>query len=285
MRGLLQLTLDLFTSQAQPSPTRPPASKPRRARPARPISPDLAAADLWSQAGATAQPLPAQEPVAEAVPGALQAEPALSLAQALEPATYRHPQATRELMLAGVHVAYAFRRGRRRTIGFSVDAQGLAVSAPRWVPLREVDRAVLEKSDWILRKLQETRQHHRQLEAARIEWRNGAQLSYLGQTLTLELDPSQRKGQALEGDAGEQRLRLGLPHTAGADQIRDAAQAWLMRRAREFFEQRLNHYAPQLGVQWSRLSLSSAATRWGSASADGRDPAALAPDAPQARPH
>jgi len=43
-----------------------------------------------------------------------------------------------------------------------------------------------------------------------------------------------------------------------------------MGQARALFEARLQHFAPQLGVQWQRLSLSSASTRWGSASADGR---------------
>jgi predicted metal-dependent hydrolase len=60
-----------------------------------------------------------------------------------------------------------------------------------------------------------------------------------------------------------------LAHSASAAQIRDAAQAWLMRHAKQLFEERLNHFAPALGVRWQRLSLSSAGTRWGSASADG----------------
>ena len=51
--------------------------------------------------------------------------------------------------------------------------------------------------------------------------------------------------------------------------MREAAQAWLQQQARAVFVERLNHFAPQLGVQWRRLSLSSARTRWGSASQDG----------------
>jgi predicted metal-dependent hydrolase len=73
----------------------------------------------------------------------------------------------------------------------------------------------------------------------------------------------------LVGEPGAQRLLLGLPRSATPEQIRDAAQAWLMRQAKPLFEQRLNHFAPQLRVSWSRLSLSSAATRWGSAKSDG----------------
>jgi predicted metal-dependent hydrolase len=198
--------------------------------------------------------------------------PAVSLAQVLTPVSYRHPEATRELMLSGVHVAYAFKRGKRRTIGFSVGAEGLAVSAPKWVPLYEVDKAVQGKSEWILRKLQETRERQGRMDATRVDWRDGAQLPYLGQLLTVELDPGHQfkgAGTQLVGEPGAQRLLLGLPRSATPEQIRDAAQAWLMRQAKPLFEQRLNHFAPQLRVSWSRLSLSSAATRWGSAKSDG----------------
>jgi predicted metal-dependent hydrolase len=64
-------------------------------------------------------------------------------------------------------------------------------------------------------------------------------------------------------------LRLGLPQHATEAQIRDAVQAWLMRQARRVFVERLDHFAPRLGVQWRRLALSSAGTRWGSARSDG----------------
>jgi predicted metal-dependent hydrolase len=64
-------------------------------------------------------------------------------------------------------------------------------------------------------------------------------------------------------------LRLGLPPTAAPEQIRDAVQSWLQRQARRVFEERCALFAPRLGVRVKRLSLSSAATRWGSASADG----------------
>ena len=64
-------------------------------------------------------------------------------------------------------------------------------------------------------------------------------------------------------------LHLGLPRQAGADQIRDAVQAWLMRQAKRVFTERLDHFAPLLQVQWRKLSLSSAGTRWGSARSDG----------------
>ena len=43
-----------------------------------------------------------------------------------------------------------------------------------------------------------------------------------------------------------------------------------MQSARRLFSERLDHFADALKVKWTHLSLSSAQTRWGTASADGR---------------
>ena len=186
---------------------------------------------------------------------------------------FRHPRATRELVLAGRLVAYEVRRRKRRTLGFSVGSEGLVVSAPPWVALYEIDRAVHGKSGWILKKLHETRERQRRLDALRIEWKDGAVFPFLGDPVCLALDPGLAQSSALDTkaeSAGISRfLRLRLPAGATALQVEQAVQAWLMQQAMALFTARLDFFAPQLGVQWGKLGLSSAATRWGSASSSG----------------
>ena len=236
----MQYTLDLF----DPPPVAVPV--PRRARVAKP------------------KPVAAPQPAREHTLWTEEADSAV----------FRHPRASRELRLGDALVAYEFKRGKRRTIGFTVGPDGLAVSAPKWSPLFEVDAAVREKADWILKKLHESRQRHQRLESERIVWRHGASLPYLGESVLLVLDPShsfgavgaQLKSNAVGSGAS---LHIGLPQNASEQQVRDAVQAWLMRQAKRVFTERLNHYAPQLAVQWQRLSLSNAGTRWGSARSDG----------------
>ena len=192
----------------------------------------------------------------------------------LAPLTFRHPQAEREVMLGEHLVGYALRRVRRSSIGFVVSPEGLAVNAPRWVSLQNIDVAVRGKSSWILRKLQEQRERAKRVESARIEWKDGTSLPFLGETVILVLDP-RVAGAVLNSDAqalpGVPRLTLhvGLPQTAAPEQIRDVVQSWLQRQALRIFTDRCNHFAPTLGVTMRRLSLSAAQTRWGSASADG----------------
>lgn len=200
------------------------------------------------------------------------------LAGLLAPQAFRHPDANREARLGEVLVAYEFRRARRKNIGFSVGPEGLVVSAPRWVPLYEVEQALRAKSRWIVNKLEAARERQERLEAARITWRDGASFPYLGEPVILVLDPRhdfRESGGALHTDSStlpgvaRQTLHIGLPHTANEAQIRDSVQAWLMRQAKALFMERLNHYAPRLNVQWRKLSLSSAGTLWGTARTDG----------------
>jgi predicted metal-dependent hydrolase len=182
------------------------------------------------------------------------------------PTEFRHPNPQRDIVLGGHRVAYALRRSRRRSIGFVIGAEGLAVSAPRWVGLAEIESALREKSAWILRKLHEQRDRARRLDEARVDWRDGTVVPFLGETVTVVLD-GRTTGAVLHSDT--RRLHLGLPPTATREQIRDAVQSWLQRQARRIFEERCSVFCARLGVRMKRLSLSSASTRWGSASADG----------------
>lgn len=238
MRGLMQFTLDLFDDlRAEPPPV-------------------------------AASAAPNVEPQGPSLP-------AVPLSDTLRLQRFVHPRATREAVLGHAHVAYEFARGKRRTIGFVVGAEGLSVRAPRWVALREVDAALQEKADWIVRKLDEAQQRHERLESARIEWKDGARIPFLGEQVTVRLDPRHAfdgVGAMLDAEPGEdgvRELHLSVANNATTAQIRDAAQAWLMRQAKRIFQERLTLYAPQLGVRWTKMSLSNAATRWGSASADG----------------
>jgi len=193
-----------------------------------------------------------------------------STAPAAEPPAaaqgFIHPAANRHAWLQGMAVSYRFDRARRKSIGFTVGPEGLVVRAPRWVTLREVDAAVQEKAAWILAKLHDMRERARQPLAPERDWVHGADLPYLGGTVRLCVVA---RGQPPEVPEGVTPLALSLPPEASATQVREAAEAWFKKRARALFEERLQHFGPQLGVQHQRLSLSSARTRWGSARSDG----------------
>lgn len=174
------------------------------------------------------------------------------------------PRGMRLTLLCAQPVHYELRRSRRRTIGFAIDDRGLRVTAPRWVPLAEIERALQEKSRWILRKLAEWRTHQARRERVTVLWQHGATLRYLGDTLTLSVDADTR-GVTHDGPL----LRVGLPPQSGDEQLKDRVQSWLQARAREVFAERIPLFAARLGRTPSRWALSSARTRWGSCTPDG----------------
>ena len=237
----------------------------------RPPAVDDSQLDLFEPVAAAPMPLAAAAPKPDPEPAAA---PAVPITELLTPATFRHPRASREARLNGHVVGYEFRRAKRKSIGFTVGTEGLAVSAPRWVGLAEVETALQEKARWILAKLQEQDERARRLQTARVDWRDGATIPFLGETVIVLLDP-RATGAVLHSAEdtlpGVPRLTLhvGLPQSAAPEQIRDAVQSWLQRQARRIFEERCRHFAAQLGVRMTRLTLSSASTRWGSAGADG----------------
>ncbi len=272
MHPLLKYTLDLFDVS--------PAPVARVQPPVRTRQPPL---DQNYQSIVPLAPVePAQvaiKNVANAVPKRT-VLPVQTLGQAIAPVSFVHPRANREVRLAHAVVAYALVRAKRRTIGFVVGPDGLVVRAPTWTPILEVEAALQEKSLWILRKLGETRERHNRREEAQIVWQDGAELPFLGERVMVLLDPTHAFKTAgahldlaptnsLGLPLGLHTLRVGLPKSASPEQIRDAVQAWLMRQAQQNFKQRLDHFAPLLQVQWRRLGLSNAGTRWGSARSDG----------------
>jgi predicted metal-dependent hydrolase len=184
------------------------------------------------------------------------------------------PNAHHETWLTGYRIGYALRRARRRSIGLVVGPEGLVVSAPRWVPMAEVETVLQAKSGWILRKLQSQQERARRQLDARVEWRDGAVLPFLGDSVILVIDPRATGAVLHAADdtlPGVPRLtlHLGLPQDCGAERVRDAVQSWLQRQARRVFDERCAVFAARLGVRMRRLALSSAGTRWGSAGADG----------------
>jgi predicted metal-dependent hydrolase len=189
-----------------------------------------------------------------------------------EEALLRPPQADREVALGPWTIGYRLRRATRRTIGFVVGPDGLTVSAPRWVGQPQIDHALQLKAAWILRKLAEQGRRLTQMKAARVAWHDGTVLPWLGEDLRIRLAPQLTRTILQEPVplTGEPRtLHLRVPDGAEADAIRAAVQRWLQQQARALFEARIAHHAGTLGVHVTRLRLSSARTRWGSASSDG----------------
>lgn len=172
----------------------------------------------------------------------------------------------------GGSIGFILRRSRRGTIGLAIGDEGLRITAPRWVTLRQIDKTVLEKSAWIIDKLAWHRARQERLARADAQWREGGCLPYLGVPIVLRLAGACAQS-AYHGDVGAPRpgdtLCLTLPPDADRNQIRESTQSWLKQRAHSWFGQRLIHFQKISGLSINHWRLSSATTRWGSCNSKG----------------
>jgi predicted metal-dependent hydrolase len=176
---------------------------------------------------------------------------------------------TRLIQFGAQVVSYRLKRSRRKSIGFVVDEDGLAVTAPRWVPMGQIESALREKERWIIAKIQEMQGRRRAV--PHIDWRDGGTIPYLGRTLVLRvaISGSRTRDAVVFNPLGD-TLTVALPPGAETKQMRDRVQGWLQGEARRIFEERSLVYAERLGVAPRQLRLSSAKTRWGSCNSDGK---------------
>ncbi|WP_213299571.1 M48 family metallopeptidase [Paraburkholderia sacchari] len=171
----------------------------------------------------------------------------------------------RTLEMGARTLHYRLKRSARKSIGFAIDASGLTITAPRWVTIADIETAIAEKQRWIFAKLIEWQTRVEQRALPRVEWGDGAELPYLGKPMRVKLGAS-----VLAFDEATRVLALPLPLHADAQQIKDRVTGWLQGEAMRIFGERLAVYAARLGVTFRSYALSSAMTRWGSCSSEGR---------------
>jgi predicted metal-dependent hydrolase len=172
--------------------------------------------------------------------------------------TIRDRGVARRVALVGLDVEYALVRARRRTIGIEVGPDGVTVRAPRWVPIREIEAALVERSRWLARSIEAWRGRRR--DALPREWRSGAAVLHRGVDLTLCL----RAGPATVVQADLFHLTVALPRPDDEAQIARCVGAWLRDEATRLVGPRVGHFAARLGRPVPPWRLSNARGEWGS---------------------
>jgi predicted metal-dependent hydrolase len=175
----------------------------------------------------------------------------------------------RRVVLGGELCHFTLRRARRRTIGFQIDDRGLTVSAPRWVSLRAIEEAILEKEGWIRSKLAQWQDWRARRSPQALRWVDGAVLPYLGEALTLRLG---RSGVDTARTVERRLLELHVALPAGSPEaeVGLAVRDWLRQDATRVLGERVQALTQRGGVQPFSWKLSSARTQWGSCNEDGR---------------
>lgn len=170
-------------------------------------------------------------------------------------------------------IGFTLMRSRRRSIGLQITDDGLRVTAPQWVGLRQVDEAVISKAPWILGKLAHYQSRKERLAMAQTQWCDGGQIPYLGKRIRLSLGHALRVAHTFSGNPlaplEHDLLKLNLPISADHARIRDSVDVWLQGQALAWFRLRLEAFDKQFGLTPAGWRLSAAATRWGSCNCSG----------------
>jgi predicted metal-dependent hydrolase len=170
----------------------------------------------------------------------------------------------RRVLLGDRFVPYVLRRGRRRTIGLTIDHRGLRVGAPNRSTLGEIESLIRKHAAWVVDKLDSWRSRPN---AEALSVVDGLEFPVLGRPVVVRLVGG---GNTFKwrippcGDgAGADELELALREGANAATLLERA---LRTRAREVFADRMADFCARFSITPPRLSLSSARTRWGSCS-------------------
>jgi predicted metal-dependent hydrolase len=184
----------------------------------------------------------------------------------LEPADSRERRAEgqlRRIVLDGQSVDYRLIRARRRSIGMEVHFEGLTVRAPRWVTLRDIEIALVERSAWLLRSLAEWRARRRDVMPR--EWKSGAPIVFRGAELALAVSPARRTEVAAD------LFHVTVRHTHAHDEreVAHCVGEWLRDQAWTLVAARVAHYIRRVSAGAPSVRLSNARSEWGSCNAKG----------------
>ena len=166
----------------------------------------------------------------------------------------------RAIVLDGAEWPYLLRRsGRRRSLALRVDHSGsIVVNAPLRLAQKDIDGFIARHQAWISERLA-------QAQTRTFDWREGAQLPWLGGHLTLRLHPAD--GKPILRREEEQLHCQGPAPTLAAPAT--LITRWYQQEARALLAERLALHAARAGCALPPLRLSNARTRWGSLSARG----------------
>ena len=163
----------------------------------------------------------------------------------------------------GRRLEYILIRSQRKNVLLQALPEGKPrVYAPSYMHLREVD-------DLVRSRIAELAGMHARLEDQLRENRlkhpvePGSRICVEGSAYSLELVRSSRIRMELEGGI----CRLQLPEPENEAQVRAALKQALSKMALVRIRERLEFYAPRIGVNFGRVTIRDQRSRWGSCSA------------------
>lgn len=163
-------------------------------------------------------------------------------------------------------ITYEVIRSRRATADIVIERDGrVLVRAPESVPDERIEDLIEAKLYWIYKNLAEWRD----LNATRVlrEYRNGEGFLYLGRSYRLLLVADQEEPLLLKN--GRFCLRRDLVDRGEIEAAKIAFRDYYIARGIERIRQRVDYYAPKVGVTPCDIDVRELGNRWASCAPNG----------------
>ncbi len=157
----------------------------------------------------------------------------------------------------GDHITYHLQHRVRKTIGLKITNNGLVVHAPKRIFNYQLEKALMEKANWIINKLAAQKNNY----PAPYQWKDKEELQLLGNPINLNfLFNSKNKQVAFKDNT----LIIAMPNLEDYVLIHHKVIQWYKKHALQDFRRRIEILSTKLGVATPPLRLSNAKMRWGS---------------------
>jgi hypothetical protein len=163
-------------------------------------------------------------------------------------------------------IVYNIVRSRRATADVVIERDGrVLVRAPDSLSDERIEDLVEAKLSWIYKNLAEWRD----LNATRVlrEYRNGEGFLYLGRSYRLLLVGDQKEPLLLKN--GRFCLQRDLVDEGAIEATKAAFRDYYIARGKERISQRVNYFAPKVGVSPRDINVRELGNRWASCSPTG----------------
>jgi hypothetical protein len=154
-------------------------------------------------------------------------------------------------------IPYTLTRSKRRTIAIYVRGGGVDVRAPMRASIREIERFIQSKQDWITANLAESKAQSERKESFMPGY--GDTVLYCGRQYTITPSSSNKIGVSSNS--------FYVPASLPQEEIKAACVKIYKILAKSDLTLKTYEYAAKMNVTPSSVKINSAASRWGSCSA------------------
>ncbi len=146
-------------------------------------------------------------------------------------------------------------RSKRRSVSLTISQEGrLIVRAPLRLPLREIQKLIQDKRDWIIDKKRQAIERVNQAQNFSVQ--HGGTIPFLGETLKLIMTDKVRFITLREGE-------LLIP-SVYQEKANPMLKKWYQNQAKALLNKRIAELSKLYGIPFQECRITSARKRWGS---------------------